>query len=118
MKKTIFILIIAAAASCPHSLNAQQANLRSQRDSLLALYNATLVMLDSVAGNNIELAKELGKVNAQVAMLKKEINKLSKEKNETATALTNAKKTIADQNTRISKLEAEVKRLSPPKKTQ
>ena len=116
MKKTISILIIVSAACCPVLLKAQEATLKSQRDSLQALYFESLNILDSLAGKNFELAKELEKCNSQVLSLKKEINKLSKEKTESATALTNAKKIITDQNTTINKLEADIKRLSKPKK--
>jgi peptidoglycan hydrolase CwlO-like protein len=116
MKKTIFILIIVSAACCPQSMKAQEAVLKSQRDSLQAMYYEALTLLDSLAGKNMDLSKELEKCNAQLSALKKDVNRLSKEKNETATALASAKKIITDQNTTINKLEAEIKRLSQPKK--
>ena len=116
MKEITFILIIVMAACSPVLMKAQEANLKSQRDSLQAMYYEALTLLDSLAGKNMDLSKELEKCNVQLSVLKKDVNRLSKEKNETAGALTSAKKIIADQNTTINKLEAEIKRLSQPKK--
>jgi len=118
MKKTLIVLIIMTCCACPLASKSQKVSLQSQRDSLQELFNASLVMLDSLAGNNFKLTKQIEKLNIQVATLQKEINKLSKEKNETTAALTNAKKIIADQNITINKLEAELKRLTQAKKTQ
>jgi len=104
MKKTIFLFLLAIgsfqftnAQVKSQSANCQQKinELTTQRDSLEALFNNALYFLDSITGLNIRL--------------KEQVNKQK-------TELDKTKKQVADQNVRIEKLEADVKRLSPDTK--
>ena len=93
MKKTIFFLpfmlgfcLLAHAQVAKQKSDCQEKidQLISQRDSMLELYNYTLVALDSTVGISLGLKQQLN----------------------------TAKRKISDQNIRIQKLEGDVKRLS------
>ena len=117
MKKAIFLLCSCIAILCSTPANAQSANtLRSQRDSLEALYKFTLDKYDSVAVANTELTKKLEQKGSEITNLKNEIDNILKKKKESAAELEKAKKIITDLAATVDKLEAEVKRLSNQKK--
>ena len=119
MKKSI-ALIAFSLAVC-FSLNAQNNSaktncqqkideLTSQRDSLMALYNYALTMLDSLVGTNIELTNQLKTRNDQVNQLKTQFNEILKKKNDCTSELERSKKSLSDQKVQIEKLEGELKK--------
>jgi len=117
MKKFIFVLILAVASFWSKPVKAQ-STYQAQRDSIQALFTYVLIELDSVMGKNIELTKQLSKQSSEMAKLKMEVENLLKKKSETASEIAKTKKLLSDQTALIEKLEAEIKRLSQPKKTQ
>ena len=117
MKKAIFLLCCGIAILCSTSANAQSAaTLRSQRDSLEALYKFTLDKYDSVAVANMDLTKKLEQKGSEIRSLKNEIDNMLKKKKEYVAELEKSRKIITDLAATVDKLEAEVKRLSNQKK--
>ena len=119
MKNAIFLLCCGIAILGSTSANAQSATtLRSQRDSLEALYKFTLEKYDSVAVANMDLSKKLEQKGSEITGLKNEIDNMLKKKKEYVAELEKAKKMITDLAATVDKLEAEVKRLSNKKNDQ
>jgi len=117
MKKIIFILALMVAVCFSKSMSAQTANqLRTQRDSIHALFMYTLNQYDSLVTRNNEIEKRLEKQRLELADLKKQVESVLKNKDESAKELNKAKELIEELVLTIDKLEAEVKRLTPPKK--
>src|SRR5262245_39751275 len=94
------------------------SNLHAKRGSILYRHYIILLWINWMLPlKNDELAKQLEKKGAEITKLKLEVADILKNKKESQAALTEAKKLIADQAALLEKLEAEVKRLSQPKKT-
>jgi septal ring factor EnvC (AmiA/AmiB activator) len=85
--KTLKAQVTASKQNCEAKVN----ELTAQRDSIQQLFNDALVFLDSTVGVNNKLKKQL-------KQKKQELDK--------------AKQQASDQNARIQKLEADVKKLS------
>lgn len=117
MKKISFVLYLVMALVYTTPGAAQSAStLRTQRDSIHALYIFTLDKYDSIAVANTALNEKILEIGQQLTSLKNEINNILEKKNETEALLSDAKKLLGDQAAAIEKLEAEVKRLSQQKK--
>jgi len=75
-------------------------------------FDATLVRLDSISGNNNELQGELSSRNSEIGKLKGEIRGILSKKNATAAELNRAKELINELNVKVGNLEEEVARLT------
>ncbi|HMP91334.1 MAG TPA: hypothetical protein PKD90_00545 [Phnomibacter sp.] len=93
-------------------LTAQNAQVTSERDEVRELYNASLSRLDSLMGENQQLAENLEGKNGEIAKLRSEIRSILANKNATAADLARARAMIKELNGRIENLAAEVDRLS------
>jgi FtsZ-binding cell division protein ZapB len=93
------------------TLSSQNATITSERDEVRDLYNSSLTRLDSLMGENQNLADSIEGQNSEVSRLKSEIRKILANKNATAADLAKARKMIGELNGRIETLAAEVDRL-------
>ena len=88
MKKIILFLCLSLGIFCSESMNAQSVTtLRSQRDSLEALYKFTLDKYDSVSVANMDLEKKLNVMGLEIAELKKDIENKLIDKNTKPTSM-------------------------------
>jgi regulator of replication initiation timing len=81
-------------------------------DSLRGEYDDALLRLDSITGSNNNLSGQLGERQAEISKLRTEINRILKNKNATEADLRRARTLIAQLNSKIGNLEAEVARLT------
>ena len=93
------------------TLSSQNATITTERDEVRDLYNSSLTRLDSLMGENQNLADSIEGQNTEVGRLKTEIRKILANKNATAADLSKARKMIGELNGRIETLAAEVDRL-------
>jgi hypothetical protein len=84
----------------------------SSRDSLRAIYDNTLVRLDSLTGDNNNKAGVISERESEINKLKKEIGSILNKRNATQAELNRAKELIAKLNDQIANLEAENARLN------
>jgi hypothetical protein len=93
------------------TLSSQNATITTERDEVRDLYNNSLTRLDSLMGENQNLADSVEGQNTEVGKLKSEIRKILANKNATSADLAKARRMIGDLNGRIETLAAEVDRL-------
>jgi len=84
----------------------------SDRDALKTEYDATLLRLDSLTGDNNNKAGVISERETEISKLKKEISGILGKRNATAAELARAKTLIAQLNETIANLEAENARLN------
>lgn len=84
----------------------------SAQDSIKALYDITLIRLDSITGDNNNKAGEISERETEINKLKKEISSILNKRNATQAELNRAKSLISQLNTQIAQLEAENARLT------
>jgi peptidoglycan hydrolase CwlO-like protein len=98
--------------------NQQQiAKISDEKSDLQNNFDATLVRLDSISGNNTELSGKLTARNSEISKLKNEIRGILNKKNATTAELTRAKSLIAELNEKLSGLEEEVAKLTQENQT-
>jgi len=98
--------------------NQQQiAKISDEKSDLQNNFDATLVRLDSISGNNTELSGKLTSRNSEISKLKNEIRGILNKKNATTAELTRAKTLIAELNEKLSGLEEEVAKLTQENQT-
>jgi len=90
----------------------QSSNYMSQRDSLKLMYDEAELRLDSITGANNGLQGEKSSLQKQIESNKTEIKRILNDKNATAADLKKAQSLIANLNTQLASLEAEVSRLT------
>ena len=93
------------------TLASQNTLITSEKDQVRELYNSSLTRLDSLMGENQNLADSVEGRNTEVGKLKSEIRKILGDKNATAADLSRARKMINELNGRIETLAAEVDKL-------
>ena len=93
------------------TLSSQNATITTERDEVRDLYNSSLTRLDSLMGENQNLADSVEGQHTEVGRLKTEIRKILANKNATQADLAKARKMIGELNGRIETLAAEVDRL-------
>jgi predicted nucleic acid-binding Zn-ribbon protein len=93
------------------TLSNQATMVTNERDEIKELYNASLVRLDSLMGENQSLADSMDTRNSEVAKLKSEIRKILGNSNATKEDLAKARRMIGDLNGQIETLSREVNRL-------
>lgn len=81
-------------------------------DSLRTEYDDALLRLDSITGSNNNLTGQLSERQAEITKLRTEINRILKNKNASEADLRRARSLIAQLNSKIGNLEAEVARLT------
>ena len=84
----------------------------SAKDALRVEYDATLLRLDSLTGDNNNKAGVISDKNSEISKMKKEISSLLNKRNATEADLKRAKTLIAQLNDTIANLEAENARLN------
>lgn len=98
--------------------NQQQiAKISDEKSDLQNNFDATLVRLDSISGNNNELSGKLASRTTEISKLKNEIRGILNKKNATAAELTRAKALIVELNEKLSGLEEEVAKLTQDNQT-
>lgn len=98
--------------------NQQQiAKISDEKSDLQNNFDATLVRLDSISGNNTELTGKLASRNSEISKLKNEIRTILNKKNATASELSRAKTLIKELNDKLSGLEEEVAKLTQENQT-
>jgi len=96
-----------------HQTDQQQiAKVTDDKSELQRNFDATLVRLDSISGNNNELQGKLTDRNSEIGKLKGEIRGILSKKNATAAELNHAKALINELNVKVGNLEEEVARLT------
>lgn len=93
------------------TLASQNTLITSEKDQVRELYNSSLTRLDSLMGENQNLADSIEGRNTEVGKLKAEIRKILGDKNATSADLARARKMISELNGRIETLAAEVDKL-------
>jgi len=101
-----------------NNTNQQQiAKVTDEKSDLQKNFDATLVRLDSISGNNNELQSQLSERTTEITKLKGEIRSILNKKNATAAELAHAKTLIAELNQRLNGLEEDVARLTQENQT-
>jgi peptidoglycan hydrolase CwlO-like protein len=96
-----------------HQTDQQQiSKVTDEKSELQRNFDATLVRLDSISGNNNELQGELSSRNSEIGKLKGEIRTILSKRNATAAELNRAKELINELNVKVGNLEEEVARLT------
>lgn len=80
----------------------------SSRVAVEADYNAALARLDELVTDNAEIQQELNDKNSEIGKLKKEIDKIVKNKNATASELGKAKRLINELNGKVQTYEERI----------
>ncbi len=80
----------------------------SSRIAVETDYNAALARLDELVTDNAQIQQELGDRNSEIAKLKREIDKIVKNKNATASELGKAKRLINELNTKVQSYEERI----------
>lgn len=80
----------------------------SSRIAVESDYNAALARLDELVTDNAEIQQELGDKNSEIAKLKREIDKIVKNKNATASELGKAKRLINELNGKVQGYEERI----------
>ncbi len=92
-------------------LQTQGVQLGSQRDSVISLYNESLLKIDSISEVSSDLATEKATLLKNIDSKKAEIRKILNDKNATRAELTKANSLIAELNSEIAVFVAEIARL-------
>ncbi len=101
-----------------HSTDLQQiAKVTDEKSELQRSFDATLVRLDSVSGNNNELQGQLTEKTTELGKLKNEIRTILNNKNATQKELTRARTLIAEMNDKVAHLEEDVAKLTQQNET-
>lgn len=101
-----------------HSTDQMQvAKITDEKSELQRSFDATLVRLDSVSGNNNELQGQLTEKTSEIAKMKNEIRSILNKKNATAAELSRAKTLIDELNQKVASLEEDVARLTQENET-
>jgi len=96
-----------------HQTDQQQiSKVTDEKSELQRNFDATLVRLDSISGNNNDLQGELSSRNSEIGKLKGEIRGILSKKNATAAEPNHAKDLINELNVKVGNLEEEVARLT------
>lgn len=95
-----------------NTLSSQNTMVTTERDEVRELYNSSLSRLDSLMGENQNLADSIEGRNSEVAKMKTEIRKILANKNATSADLARARKMINELNSKVETLAAEVDRLT------
>lgn len=95
----------------------QVAKVTDEKSELQRSFDATLVRLDSVSGNNNELQGQLTEKTSEIAKMKNEIRSILNKKNATAAELAKAKSLIDELNNKVASLEEDVARLTQDNET-
>jgi hypothetical protein len=96
-----------------NTTNMQQiAKVTDEKSDIQKNFDATLVRLDSISGNNNELQSKLSERNSEISKLKTEIRGILNKRNATAAELARAKTLIGELNEKLSGLEEEVAKLT------
>lgn len=93
------------------TLSSQNTMITTERDEVRELYNSSLTRLDSLMGENQNLADSIEGRNSEVAKMKNEIRKILANKNATSADLARARKMINELNDKVSTLAAQVEQL-------
>ena len=93
------------------TLSSQNTMVTTERDEVRELYNSSLSRLDSLMGENQNLADSVTGRNTEVSKLKGEIRKILANKNATSADLARARKMINELNGKVETLAAEVEKL-------
>jgi len=98
--------------------NQQQiAKVSDEKSDLQKNFDATLVRLDSISGNNNELQGKLASRNSEISKMKVEIRSILNKKNATAAELSRAQTLINELNVKLNNLEEEVAKLTQENQT-
>jgi len=98
--------------------NQQQiAKVTDEKSDLQKNFDATLVRLDSISGNNNELQGKLSASGSEIGKLKGEIRSILNKKNATAAELARAKSLINQLSVKVGNLEEEVAKLTQENQT-
>ena len=101
-----------------HSADQMQvAKVTDEKGELQRSFDATLVRLDSVSGNNNALQGQLTEKTSEIAKMKNEIRSILNKKNATASELARAKALIDELNQKVASLEEDVARLTQENET-
>lgn len=96
-----------------HQTDQQQiAQVTDEKTDLKKNFDAAVVRLDSITGNNNELQGQLSARTSEIGKLKTEIRGILNKKNATAAELQHAKDLINELNVKVGNLEEEVARLT------
>lgn len=95
----------------------QVAKVTDEKSELQRSFDATLVRLDSVSGNNNELQGQLTEKTSEIAKMKNEIRSILNKKNATQAELARAKTLIEELNQKVASLEEDVARLTTENET-
>ncbi len=93
------------------TLTSQNTLITTERDQVRELYNSSLSRLDSLMGENQNLADSVEGRNTEIGKMKSEIRKILADKNASSADLARARKMINELNGRIETMAAEVERL-------
>lgn len=96
---------------------SQIAKVNDEKSELQRSFDATLVRLDSVSGNNNELQGQLTEKTTELGKLKNEIRTILNNKNATQKELNRARALIAEMNEKVAHLEEDVARLTQENET-
>jgi len=94
------------------TLSSQNTMITSERDEVRDLYNSSLSRLDSLMGENQNLADSVEGRNSEITKMKNEIRKILANKNATSADLARARKMITELNGKVETLAAEVDKLT------
>ncbi|MEO5996033.1 MAG: hypothetical protein ABIN89_04890 [Chitinophagaceae bacterium] len=98
--------------------NQQQiAKVSDEKSDLQKNFDATLVRLDSISGNNNELQGKLASRTSEISKMKVEIRSILNKKNATAAELARAQTLITELNVKLNNLEEEVAKLTQENQT-
>jgi uncharacterized phage infection (PIP) family protein YhgE len=101
-----------------HSTDQMQvAKVTDEKSELQRSFDATLVRLDSVSGNNNELQGQLTEKTTEISKMKNEIRSILNKKNASAAELSRAKTLIDELNQKVASLEEDVARLTQENET-
>jgi len=98
--------------------NHQQiAKVSDEKSELQKNFDATLVRLDSISGNNNQLQGKLTARTSEISKMKIEIRSILNKKNATATELARAQNLVNELNVKLNNLEEEVAKLTQENQT-
>ncbi len=95
----------------------QIAKVSDEKSDLQRNFDATLVRLDSISGNNNELQGKLSARTSEISKLKNEIRGILNKKNATTAELARAQTLINELNVKLNNLEEEVAKLTQENQT-
>jgi predicted nucleic acid-binding Zn-ribbon protein len=98
-------------------LQQQVTDVDSSRNAIQSEYNDALARLDSATGNNTQLQGALAERKAEIDQLKAEIQKITRNRNASASELARARTLIRTLNGKIDDMYAEIERLKGENQT-